>query len=288
LLVVSLPPLPGSRWRFGSTMRYFEGPNPSEPESFDQIQYSASLEATFERSASDALRGYYEIRRTENTFVCADPDDPFCMVQTIEVIESILGSSFLRDRMDNLFDPRSGHTLSLDLSTNRPEVGSDLSDARALLGLGLALEPLDDWTWAHRLQLGWAKGFGGAEINSERRFYAGGQGTIRGFDRDTVGPVDLGADFTLTPAGGGALAILNQELRIPVWGPVRAAVFVDVGQVWDTWSEADLDLAVGAGLGVRISTPVGPIWADVAWPVANEGVLTSRGAKFYLGIGRPF
>ena len=85
----------------------------------------------------------------------------------------------------------------------------------------------------------------------------------------------------------GALFILNEELRIPVWGALRLAVFTDIGQVWTSWSDADFRLSVGAGVGVRWSTPIGPVWADVAWPVANVGISSKR-TKFYLGIGRPF
>ena len=46
------------------------------------------------------------------------------------------------------------------------------------------------------------------------------------------------------------------------------------------------DLSVGAGLGIRWGTPVGPLWADVAWPIANRG--TNEGARFSFGIGRTF
>ena len=91
----------------------------------------------------------------------------------------------------------------------------------------------------------------------------------------------------MVPAGGGALFILNEELRIPVWREFRLASFTDIGQVWPSWPDADLQLSVGAGVGLRWATPIGPVWADVAWPVADVGV-SSKNAKFYLGIGRTF
>ena len=89
------------------------------------------------------------------------------------------------------------------------------------------------------------------------------------------------------PPGGGALFILNEEIRIPVWNALRLAVFADIGQVWESWREADTHFSVGVGVGVRWSTPIGPLWADVAWPVANIGISSDK-PKFYLGIGRPF
>ena len=85
----------------------------------------------------------------------------------------------------------------------------------------------------------------------------------------------------------GGSSILNEEMRIPVWNALRVAVFADIGQVWESWSARRTRTLVGAGIGVRWSTPIGPLWADVAWPVANIGI-SSKKPKFYLGIGRPF
>jgi outer membrane translocation and assembly module TamA len=89
------------------------------------------------------------------------------------------------------------------------------------------------------------------------------------------------------PQGGGALFILNEELRVPVWRSIRGAVFTDIGQVWESWSAADGQVSMAVGLGLRWSTPIGLIWGDVAWPVANV-MNSSRDPKFYVGVGRPF
>ena len=67
----------------------------------------------------------------------------------------------------------------------------------------------------------------------------------------------------------------------------RAAVFADIGQVWESWGVAAFDLSVGAGVGIRWATPIGPLWADVAWPLVNTGISSTK-PKFYVGIGRPF
>jgi translocation and assembly module TamA len=156
-----------------------------------------------------------------------------------------------------------------------------------LTNFTLALEPFSDYTWIQTLRVGVAEPLKGTNLDREARFFAGGQSSIRGFDLNSVGPVAYGIEGALVPAGGGGLFILNEELRIPVWGSLRAAVFADIGQVWESWGEADLDFSIGVGVGVRWSTPIGPVWADVAWPVANIGISSSK-PKFYLGFGRPF
>ena len=285
LLYAALPPLPGDRVTLSSTLRWFDGDLRTNPDNFFQQRSSMSLEAAYQVSVSDQLRAYLERARTEQTF--KDRDNPIADLLDSVDNESILGLQFIRDRLDNPFDPRSGYAIAVDLSANMPELGSDLADIRALARGSRAYQLWQRSTWVQALRLGWAEGRQGDELTPDRRFLAGGQASIRGFDRDSVGPAQpaLGG---LAPAGGGALVILNEELRIRVWRQIAVAVFADAGQVWDTWSDADLKLALGAGLGVRISTPVGPVWADVAWPVTNVGPLTTRGAKYYIGIGRPF
>ena len=79
--------------------------------------------------------------------------------------------------------------------------------------------------------------------------------------------------------------------------------------MWDSWGQVqgNFRLSVGAGVGIRWATPIGPLWADVAWPVVNPAIIsstvdlddpflppppdsgiTSTGPKYYIGIGRPF
>ena len=205
----------------------------------------------------------------------------------INVQVGTLGARTIIERFDYLFDPRSGWGLTSDVGWSGEAIGSDLEYVSWLSGFSLALEPIQDVTWMQSLRFGVAEPLKGMSLDREARFFAGGQSSVRGFDRNTVGPVTFGIDGSLVPAGGGALFILNEEFRIPVWDPIRVAVFADIGQVWESWREADTDLSIGVGFGIRWPTPIGPLWADIAWPVANIGI-SSKKPKFYLGIGRPF
>jgi outer membrane protein assembly factor BamA len=284
-LYASLPPLPGRKLSLFGNIGFFDGDSREDPDFISERRTSAAIETTYAISSGTSARLYYRI--SESVFDLKEPDpilDPFFPVTEME---AILGTQLVRDRLDNPFDPRSGYYGALDVSWNSSELGSDLDDLRAVVTGSLALEPLDRWTWAQTLRFGWADGLKGQNLSVNRRFFAGGQASIRGFDTDSVGPSTYGLGGTMVPSGGGALFILNDEIRVPVWGGLRLAVFADVGQVWETWSAADFELAVGAGLGFRWSTPIGPVWGDVAWPVANRGI-SSGGPKFYLGIGRPF
>ena len=286
-LVVSLPPLPGKRWTLLSTGGYSSGDAPDAPDLLNQDELFWSLEATrlFGAAldvATDSGTLYY--RYTSTRTYEKEPSFFFPIDTTVNV--SLLGARYVRDRFDNPFDPRSGYGFYLDGGVSRDILGSELDYWTAIGQGSLAFEVMGSSTWLQTLRVGVAEPFGGTELTREAKFFAGGQGSIRGFDRDTVGPTQLSAGG-FAPAGGGALFILNEELRVPVWRELRAAVFVDAGQVWESWGDADGDLAVGAGVGFRWSTPIGPVWGDVAWPVANRGISSTK-PKFYIGIGRPF
>ena len=277
-LLGSIPPVPGGRLSFITTLGYTTGDDPVQPELFNQDVMLASLEASYRLPKNLQVGVYYRWTDTRTYEKIPDPDLP----RDKDLQVGTLGMRAVIDRFDYLFDPRRGWGLTTDLGWSGAAIGSDLEYVSWLSGFSLALEPFPDATWMQAMKIGVAEPLRGTNLDPEARFYAGGQASVRGFDLNSVGP-----DFFGIPAGGGALFVLNEELRIPVWNPLRLAVFADIGQVWESWREADSDLSVGVGVGIRWSTPIGPLWADVAWPVANVGI-SSKKAKFYLGIGRQF
>ncbi len=281
-LIGSIPPSPGGRLAFITTLGYTTGDADFDPAAWNEDENLASLEASYRVSTGALVATYY--RWTSTRTYEKDPGD-FSFEYLTRV--GTLGVRTVVDRFDYIFDPRSGWGLTSDLGWSGEAIGSDLQYVSWLSGFSLALEPMNGTTWHQAIRLGISEPLKGTNLNPNARYFAGGQSSIRGFDLNTVGPVDFGEDFTLVPAGGGALLVLNEELRIPVWNALRLAVFADIGQVWESWRQADFDLSVGVGFGVRWSTPIGPLWADIAWPMANIGI-SSRKPKFYLGIGRPF
>jgi len=284
-MVGTLPPAPGGRISLISTLGYTQGDSPDQPDLLAQDELLASLEAQYAVTSFADLGLYYRWTETHTYEKAPDEYNPRPVDVTVGL--GVLGVRTVIDRLDNLFDPRSGWALTSDLGWSGQATGSDFDYLSSLTNFGIAQTPFKGATWLQTVRVGVAEPLRGQNLIRDVRFFAGGQSSIRGFDLNSVGPTTFGIDFSLVPAGGGALIILNEELRVPVWGSLRAAVFADLGQVWESWSEAELELAIGAGVGLRWSTPIGPLWADVSWPVANVGI-SSKKAKFYLGIGRPF
>jgi len=292
-VVASLPPMPGKRLSFTSTLGFSRGEPDNRNPILLQDESSWSIDGTRwlgggERAAGTAgeyVTAYYRFTRAHIYEREPDPDAIIPIDITNDI--GLIGARYVRDRFDSPFDPTSGYGVFVDLARSTDLLGSDFEYWTGLGTGSIALPVLGSSTLIQSARIGVAEPLQGEVLRPTVRLFAGGQGSVRGFDRNSLGPVSLSIGGTVEPKGGGALFILNEELRIPVWGSFRAAVFADIGQVWESWGEADFDLSVGAGVGVRWATPIGPLWADVAWPLVNTGISSTK-PKFYIGIGRPF
>nr|WP_256476256.1 BamA/TamA family outer membrane protein [Siccirubricoccus soli] len=120
------------------------------------------------------------------------------------------------------------------------------------------------------------------EVPRHQRYYAGGGGSVRGFDYQSIGP----RDERNKPSGGGSLLEASLELRQRIWGDIGGVAFVDAGTVGDSSAPDFSSLRVGAGLGLRYYTAIGPIRADFALPVIRQP--GSSGYGIYVGIGQAF
>jgi outer membrane protein insertion porin family/translocation and assembly module TamA len=164
------------------------------------------------------------------------------------------------------------------------------------------------------------------ELMYLRGFFGGGPGSNRGYALREIGPHgaipfynpsldtqqtgacavtqvtasgELPPDCRL-PLGGFSLWEASLELRFPITGPLRGAVFADTGDVSPYKVDIRLDHPhLSAGVGVRYGTPIGPVRLDVGYRV--PGVQAPRGSDDYspaeifgfpiaisIGIGEPF
>jgi outer membrane protein assembly factor BamA len=191
--------------------------------------------------------------------------------------------SVVQDTLDNHLDASRGRFLSLNLEVAPAALGSDApfvkGFAQALLAHPVAGPSL---TWAHSYRVGLAWGLGGEPLNPLERFMAGGPSSLRGFATNAVGPRDVFGD----PAGGAAVAILNQELRFRHASGLGAVVFYDAGNVFPTVDELRFDLRHTAGLGLRWTSPVGLLRLDLGFPLGRrEG---EKGYRLFFGVGQAF
>jgi translocation and assembly module TamA len=151
---------------------------------------------------------------------------------------------------------------------------------------------------------GLAQGAGETSLPPDQRFYAGGSGTIRGYAYQSVGPkFPKGGPAEYLPTGGTSIEAGSLELRQRFGANFGAAIFVDAGRVSANLravpGEAHAGvmaipegLRIGAGVGLRYYTPIGPIRLDVAVPVnatANDREAPGYGSfQVYIGLGQAY
>lgn len=119
-----------------------------------------------------------------------------------------------------------------------------------------------------------------------KRYYAGGIGSVRGYQGSSLGPRATNND----PVGGASRLIGNVELQFPFPGADRTLrwfTFVDGGNVFDEGSAPSFrDLRFSAGLGISWVSPIGPLKLSVANALnAKPG---DRKERFQFQIGTGF
>ncbi len=135
---------------------------------------------------------------------------------------------------------------------------------------------------AVRGTVGSVQGASTFQLPPDERFYAGGGGTVRGYKYQSIGPRFL----SRRPTGGTSVAAATVEFRQRIGESFGAAVFVDAGQVGSNSAPFQGGLRVGAGVGGRYYTSIGPIRVDLAVPLnAQRG---DDAFELYIGIGQAF
>lgn len=125
-------------------------------------------------------------------------------------------------------------------------------------------------------------GAGQLEIPPDKRFYAGGSATVRGYKYQSIGL----RFATNRPAGGTAVVAGTVEFWQRFLEDYGAVAFVDGGQVSADGPPFTGTTGVGVGVGARYYTVIGPIRLDVAVPLQRRPGTGSF--ELYIGIGQAF
>jgi outer membrane protein insertion porin family len=150
-----------------------------------------------------------------------------------------------------------------------------------------AREKRPRWVFATGFRAGVQDGLNGSTILPSELFYAGGGTTVRGYERNSLGPRGEGAGSRDGSLGGRATLILNNELRFPVYKWLDGVAFHDAGNVFATPSQLSFgDLRQGAGFGLRIRNPFVLLRLDYGWKIGRRPG-ESAGA-FFFSIGQAF
>ncbi|MCS7013597.1 MAG: BamA/TamA family outer membrane protein [Chloroherpetonaceae bacterium] len=145
----------------------------------------------------------------------------------------------------------------------------------------------------------------------ERRFYAGGPNSLRGWGFNLLGPGNNPADSALAVSRLGSDIKLEFSLE-QRWSLFRTfgyssgiVIFLDAGNIWARQGENALSLstfleqvALNTGLGLRFGTPIGPLRLDFAYRIYDPSLPPAArwqiqkwqlgSFQFNFGIGEAF
>ncbi|MDC3181048.1 outer membrane protein assembly factor BamA [Gammaproteobacteria bacterium] len=217
-----------------------------------------------------------------------------------------VGASLRYSNLDNYYDPRQGVSFSTSVSSTLPidnaaKYYNLQAEARGYYELGQAFDQY--FIFRSRAMMSYTEAYDDDVLPFFARKYAGGMGTVRGYDNGMLGEKYLDKIYAThddgtkniigsreKAKGGGVLVVGNAEIKMPSPMPelVTPFLFVDVGNVYETPSDIDLSLLRGSA-GITFSAMLPVVAAEVSLSIAvpfNEGDENFETISF--GFGKMF
>ena len=199
----------------------------------------------------------------------------------------IVSTGWSRDTRDSILFPTRGLLQSALVEWGLP-IG-DLSYYKANYLIQWFTPLPANIVWMLRGDVGYGGGLGNKPLPFFKAYYAGGVGSVRGYDTASLGPQDnLGNTI-----GGRRKIIGNAELFFPLPGAkandqsVRLSVFTDAGQIYDNGSQPQFEsFRFSAGAGVAWNSPVGPLKFSYGYPLNKK--IGDRVQHFQFQVGTVF
>lgn len=208
---------------------------------------------------------------------------------------AIFNVGWSKDTRDSALVPSKGSytRLSGDFSTMDLRYYMLSAQQQYYLPLGRS------YTLAFNAMADWGKAYGSKDFPVIKNVYAGGIGSVRGFEGASLGPRD---SRTNTYLGGSRRIVGNVQLYLPFPGATRDRtlrwfVFADAGQVTTTgsqgcakgWAQSPSVDPCGwkysAGLGLSWESPMGPLQLSFGRALnAKEGD-DKQAFQFQIGTG---
>lgn len=248
---------------------------------FDRVYLGAKVENTLVDAGDRAPRRYRQ-------YVDDFGDSPKSVAATI---------GWSRDSRDNALAPTRGTYQRLSGEVTLPVM--DLRYYRASYQLQHYWPMTRDLTLAFNGEIGYGDSWGGKEYPFFKNFYAGGIGSVRGYENSSLGPKDYSDGGEGDSAGGNASLNFSFELLMPLPGADRTLrwfTFFDGGWVWgdsygnngrvdDKMSISLSDLRYSVGVGVAWISPLGPLKFSIAAPINDKDGDDIERFQFQIGTG---
>lgn len=290
------PHFRGTRW---STLFSLSGERTTENPLFAASLSDVSLQV--ERVINKAKTSTLQVRYDFNRTILSQLLVPELVLESDRHVRlSYFSSTLIHDTRDKPLDSHSGFYQTVDVRIVPTTLGSSVNFSR-MLGQVAYYKPLHFIVLANSVRLGLAKPFSGSDVPTSQRFFAGGGTTLRGFPVNQAGPqrlvhfcpvgtISTSCPLITVPVGGDQLFILNSEVRFPIRiiSNLGGVFFYDGGNVYSRINFRQFvdGYTNTVGVGLRYSTPVGPVRIDVG---RNLNPATGISAtQFFITLGQAF
>nr|WP_246356201.1 outer membrane protein assembly factor BamA [Paraburkholderia humisilvae] len=198
----------------------------------------------------------------------------------------ILG--WARDTRDSVLVPSHGYWASAN-----GEYGTPITNTtyyKLDLGAQYYYSFMRGFVLGLNFRAGYGSGLSGRPFPIFTNFRAGGIGSVRGYEPNSLGPRDKS---TNDPVGGSKLVVGNLELTFPLPRgdydrTLRVFSYFDFGNVWG--AEGSIvggnGLRYSYGVGLEWISPIGPLKLDVGFPITRHS--GDQYQKFQFQVGTSF
>ena len=243
------------------------------PDAYESLDASFKIGAThaFTTALSGATALATKFSRTEDAFGEKD----FLLVS--------LPVEATYDTRDKVMDPSRGVSLLASIMPAVETIGGAAFNKTEIRAASYrAIDADGRAVFAGRVGAGSIAGASLTDIPASTRFFGGGGGSVRGFEYRSLGPAVDGQ-----VVGGLSYVGASAELRLRVTESFGIVPFVDAASVTEgAWPTLSGDVFVGAGIGLRYYTALGPLRIDVATPIAGRDGQSA--VAVYVGLGQAF
>ncbi|WP_322041052.1 outer membrane protein assembly factor BamA [Burkholderia diffusa] len=257
---------------------------------FKIVTLGASLKFGIPFSETDMVYFGAALEQHRLTVDSATPQSYIDYVNTFGSVSNTLplSASWSRDARDSSLAPSRGYYAQASAEYGTPATSTQYykADVNAQYYYSFAR----GFVLGLNFRGGYGNGLGGKPYPIFQNYYAGGIGSVRGYESSSLGPRDKKTGDSI---GGSKLIVGNIELTIPLPGSgydrtLRVFTFVDAGNVWGTEgnSTGANGLRYSYGAGLSWLSPIGPLKFSVGFPIVRH--TDDKYQKFQFQIGTSF
>ncbi len=195
--------------------------------------------------------------------------------------------TFMRyDGSDDTLNPTRGWRAGLTVTPYTPVGGGSVTSfvsSRVNASNYLRLDDSGRYVLASFAAIGSIVGTSFADLPRDKRLYAGGSGSVRGYGYQRAGPIDANAK----PIGGRSSFEIGTELRTKITDTIGVVAFFEGANVSDReFPDFSQKMLWGAGVGMRYYSPIGPVRFDIAMPLERRS--GDAAFQLYISLGQAF